>query len=156
MNKSQTDMIAVMPAKAGIQPLKRLFTISSIFNLKVAKTGLKIVRASLLIFPAVIMLGLLPVRIPHAQQEQPSSGEQVAVCMIELEHADAENLASVLKPFLSPQGSIVAYAPTNTLIIKDRASIVDRLAEIIKGKPCTPAAPPPKVNLKPGLDKGLP
>lgn len=116
----------------------------------------KMARAVILIFAAVIMLGLLPVRITHAQQEQPSSGERVVVCMIELEHADAENLASVLKPFLSPQGSIAAYAPTNTLIIKDRASIVNMLAEIIKGKPCTPVVPPPESNMKPGLDNGLP
>jgi len=58
--------------------------------------------------------------------------------MIRLEHADAEHLASVLRPFLSAQGSLSAYAPTNTLIIKDRASIVNMLAEIIKGKPCAP------------------
>jgi general secretion pathway protein D len=102
------------------------------------------------------MLGLLAVQITHAQQKQPSLEERVVVCMIRLEHADAENLASVLKPFLSPQGSIVAYAPTNTLIIRDRASIVDMLAEIIKGKPCTPAVLPPESNMKPGLDKGLP
>lgn len=113
-------------------------------------------RASLLIFAAAIMLVLLPERIVHAQQAQCSSGEQVVVCMIELEHADAENLAAVLKPFLSPQGSIVAYVPTNTLIIKDRASIVDRLAQIIKGKPCTTDAPPPPGNTTPGLDKGRP
>jgi hypothetical protein len=31
MNKFQTDM-AAMPAKAGIQPLKRLFTISSMLE----------------------------------------------------------------------------------------------------------------------------
>jgi type II secretory pathway component GspD/PulD (secretin) len=121
-----------------------------------AKTGLKNVRASLLIFASAIMLVLLPERIVHAQQEQSSSGEQVVVCMIRLEHADAENLAAVLKPFLSPQGSIVAYAPTNTLIIEDRASIVDMLSEIIKGKPCTTDAPPPNGNTNPGLDKGRP
>ncbi|MEJ2169664.1 MAG: secretin N-terminal domain-containing protein [Desulfobacterales bacterium] len=116
----------------------------------------EMVRVVILIFAAVIMLGLLPVRSAHAQQQQPSSGEQVVVCMIKLEHADAENLAAVLKPFLSPQGSIAAYAPTNTLIIKDRASIVDMLAEIIKGKPCTTDAPPPHGNTNPGFDKGLP
>jgi type II secretory pathway component GspD/PulD (secretin) len=92
------------------------------------------------------MLVPLPMRIPLAQQMQTSSGERVVVCMIQLEHADAENLASVLKPFLSPQGSLVAYSPTNTLIIKDRASIVNMLAEIIKGKPCTPVAQPQDSN----------
>ncbi len=68
------------------------------------------------------------------------------VCMIQLEHADAEYLASVLKPFLSPQGSIVPYVHTNTLIIKDRASIVNMLAEIIKGKPCAPVSEQPEVE----------
>jgi type II secretory pathway component GspD/PulD (secretin) len=58
--------------------------------------------------------------------------------MIQIEHVDDEYLASVLKPFLSPEGSIVPYKTTNTLIIKDREPVVNMLAEIIKGKPCTP------------------
>jgi len=66
--------------------------------------------------------------------------------MIQLEHADAEYLASVLKPFLSPQGSIVPDVHTNTLIIKDRASIVNMLAEIIKGKLCAPVFEQPEVE----------
>jgi type II secretory pathway component GspD/PulD (secretin) len=97
---------------------------------------MKMVRVSLEISVTAIILMLLPLRSTQAQQTQTSSGERVVVCMIELEHADAEHLASVLKPFLSPQGSLSAYTPTNTLIIKDRISIVNMLAEIIKGKPC--------------------
>ena len=93
---------------------------------------------SRLIFVAAIILVQLPLQIPHAQQKQTISGEREVVCMIRLEHADAEHLASVLRPFLSAQGSLNAYSPTNTLIIKDRASIVNMLAEIIKGKPCAP------------------
>jgi type II secretory pathway component GspD/PulD (secretin) len=81
-----------------------------------------------------------------AQEKTIPSGERVIACMIQLEHADAEYLASVLKPFLSPQGSIVPDVHTNTLIIKDRASIVNMLAEIIKGKPCTPISQPSDVE----------
>ena len=62
------------------------------------------------------------------------------VCMIQLEHADAEYLASVLKPFLSPEGSLTPYKPTNTLIIKDREPVVNMLSEVIKGRPCTPTS----------------
>ncbi|MCP4624712.1 MAG: hypothetical protein GY850_14465 [bacterium] len=113
-------------------------------------------RASLIIFAAAIILMQLPLRSPQAQQTQTSSGERVVVCMIQLEHADAEHLASVLKPFLSPQGSLSAYAPTNTLIIKDRTSIVNMLAEIIKGKPCTPIAPAPPGDGATRLDQHLP
>ena len=40
--------------------------------------------------------------------------QRVIICMLPLEHADAEQLADVLAPFLSPQGKIAAYSPTNT------------------------------------------
>ena len=62
----------------------------------------------------------------------------MVVCMIQLEHADAEHLAAVLRPFLSPDGSLTPYTPTNTLIIKDRQPVVNMLSEIIKGRPCSP------------------
>ena len=93
----------------------------------------------------VLILVLLFTGFAFAQQGKKVGG-RIIVCMIQLEHADAEYLASVLKPFLSPQGSIVPYVHTNTLIIKDRASIVNMLAEIIKGKPCTPIPEQPEVE----------
>jgi type II secretory pathway component GspD/PulD (secretin) len=52
-----------------------------------------------------------------------------------LDYADAEYLASILRPLLSKEGTVVAYRPTNSLIIKERASLVKRLVEIIKGVP---------------------
>lgn len=70
------------------------------------------------------------------QSKNPSGG-RIVVCMIQLEHADAEHLASVLKPFLSPEGSLTPYKPTNTLIIRDRVEVVDMLTEIIKGRSCS-------------------
>ena len=60
--------------------------------------------------------------------------ERVIICMLPLEHADAEQLADVLAPFLSPQGKIVTYSPTNTLIIKDQPTVVRMLIKVIKGK----------------------
>ena len=53
--------------------------------------------------------------------------------MVPLEHADAEQLADVLAPFLSTQGKITAYSPTNTLIIKDQPEVVKMLIKVIKG-----------------------
>ena len=58
-----------------------------------------------------------------AQKAKPVGGRMV-VCVVQLEHADAEYLASILKPFLSPEGSIVPYVTTNVIIIKDRQSTV--------------------------------
>ena len=59
--------------------------------------------------------------------------ERVIVCLLPLEHADAEQLAVTLAPFLSPQGKISAYSPTNTLIIKDQPQVVKMLIKAIKG-----------------------
>jgi general secretion pathway protein D len=60
-------------------------------------------------------------------------GDPIVIQVIELDYADANQLAAVLTPLLSPEGSIVAYSRTNSLIIKDRASNVKRLVELIKG-----------------------
>ena len=60
--------------------------------------------------------------------------ERVIICMLPLEHADAELLTDVLAPFLSPQGKIAAYSPTDTLIIKDQPSVVRMLIKVIKGR----------------------
>ena len=60
--------------------------------------------------------------------------ERLIFCMVPLEHADAEQLADVLAPFLSSQGKIKAYSPTNTLIIEDQPEVVKMLIKVIKGK----------------------
>lgn len=59
----------------------------------------------------------------------------MVIQVIHLDYADAECLASVLAPLLPMDGRIVAYRPTNTLIIKGRASLVKTLVKIIKGRP---------------------
>ena len=93
-------------------------------------------RAYLIFVLVLIFLPVLP-DSTAAQKDKTPTGRLV-VCMIQLDHADAEHLATVLKPFLSPDGSLTPYAPTNTLIIKDRQAVVNMLSEVIKGKPCTP------------------
>jgi type II secretory pathway component GspD/PulD (secretin) len=55
------------------------------------------------------------------------------VQVIHLDYADAEHLASVLAPLLSKDGRVVAYGPTNSLIIRDRASLVKDLVKIVQG-----------------------
>jgi hypothetical protein len=53
------------------------------------------------VFP-ILLLVLLPPGFSPAQEKTIPSGERLIVCMIQLEHADAEYLTFVLKPFLSP------------------------------------------------------
>ena len=67
-------------------------------------------------------------------QEPVPADDPVVMRIIKLEYAKAAQVADTLAPFLSPQGRIMAYTPTNSLIIKDRQSIVSDLVRIIKGR----------------------
>ncbi|MGD9286946.1 MAG: secretin N-terminal domain-containing protein [Desulfobacterales bacterium] len=82
------------------------------------------------------ILALVFAGVPTAETKKTPGGRMV-VCLIQLQHADAEYLASVLKPFLSQEGSLTPYKATNTLIIRDREPVANMLSEIIKGRPCT-------------------
>ena len=69
-----------------------------------------------------------------AASQSPSLPEnQIILCLLPLDHANAEELAAVLIPFLSSSGTIAPYTPTNTLIIKDKTSIVRMLIKAVKG-----------------------
>ena len=87
-----------------------------------------------LIFAATIILLTLIYPGYSVSQNAGPRDDPIVIQMVELEHADAEELATVLRPFLSKDGSITAYAPTNILIIKDRKSTVEALLRVIKGK----------------------
>jgi len=93
-------------------------------------------RPFLIIF--IILTLILALHSLSMAQKAKQIGGHMVVCIIHLEHADAEYLVSVLKQFLSPEGSIVPYVTTNVIIIKDRQPVVDMLTKLIKGKPCTP------------------
>lgn len=82
---------------------------------------------------AKILLLLIFLSMANAERLY-SYQELFIICMLPLEHADAEQLTDVLAPFLSPQGKIAAYSPTNTLIIKDQPSVVRMLIKVIKGR----------------------
>jgi len=89
-----------------------------------------VLRFSRLLF--LLLLGLLCTLSAYAQEPR-SRREPIIIHVIQLDYADAEHLASVLAPFLSKEGRIVPHTPTNSLIIKDRKSVVEALVKIIKG-----------------------
>ncbi len=83
---------------------------------------------------ASIFSSLILIFSSHSYSQLPAPrNEPIVIKMVQLEHADAEELAEVLRPFLSKDGTITAYGPANTLIIKDRKSIVRELVKVIKG-----------------------
>jgi type II secretory pathway component GspD/PulD (secretin) len=76
-----------------------------------------------------VLFGIAATQYARAQENR------IIVCLLPLEHADAEQLVSVLSPLLSPQGIISAYPHANTIIIKDRESVVKMLVKAVKGRP---------------------
>ena len=84
---------------------------------------------------SLALVFLLTLNLHHfvyAQKQRPPR-DRVVIQVIQLDYADAENLAKVLAPLLSPEGRMVADSRTNSLIIRDRTSVVRRLLEVIKG-----------------------
>jgi type II secretory pathway component GspD/PulD (secretin) len=86
-------------------------------------------------FRLAILLSLLGLCGAAEGQSVAAQENRMIVCLLTLEHANAEQLVTVLSPLLSPNGTITAYAPTNTLIIKDSSSIVQMIVKAVKGKP---------------------
>ena len=84
-------------------------------------------------FSLLLCMTWLCLAPPVVYGQQAGSREPIVTKVIRLDHADAESLASVLRPLLTRDGVITAYAPTNTLIIRDRASLVRQLVKAIKG-----------------------
>lgn len=82
---------------------------------------------------SLITLLCLSVAISSTEAQPLTNDNQTIICLLTLEHADADQLVPVLSPFLSPLGKITAYVPTNTLIIKDRAAIVQKIVKVVKG-----------------------
>ena len=62
-----------------------------------------------------------------------SKKDPMVIQVMDLGYADCAEVASVLSPFLSAEGRISVYGRTNSLIIMDKASIVRRLVELVKG-----------------------
>ena len=61
------------------------------------------------------------------------SGDQYVTRLVPLQNVDANVLAtSVLAPLIPKTSNIVAYPPSNTLIITDTASNIERLVQIIR------------------------
>jgi len=79
----------------------------------------------------VLLVSLASLECSEAQARA-SRGDPIVIKVVKLDYADADELATVLTPLLSPEGRIVAYSRTNSLVIKDRASIVGRIAKVIK------------------------
>lgn len=90
---------------------------------------------------AAVPAGAVTKIVPEANAKQdavpftPGSGDGVDALVtqvVTLNHVAAAQLVPILRPLVPPQGHLAAYAPSNTLIISDRAGNIGRLMEIVK------------------------
>lgn len=71
--------------------------------------------------------------IPTRTSTQPvTPQDQLVTQLIPLTYADAEEIKRLFTPMVSKTSLIVAYAPTNTLIVTDVLSNIQRLIKILK------------------------
>lgn len=70
--------------------------------------------------------------VPVAGPDNDARGDQVITEVIPLENVPAAQLVPILRPLIPQQGHMVAYPPSNALIVSDRAVNIQRLVEIIR------------------------
>jgi general secretion pathway protein D len=73
----------------------------------------------------------LPTAI-DGQRPPSATSDEFVTQLIPLEHADANEIRALLTPLVSKQSSLLAYPPTNTLILTDVSSNISRLLKIIR------------------------
>ncbi len=66
-----------------------------------------------------------------AYERDSREGDQLVTQVIKVENVPAAQLVPILRPLVPQQGHLAAYAATNTLIITDRSSNIQRLTDII-------------------------
>jgi len=59
-------------------------------------------------------------------------GDTIVTQLIPLQYIDANDMSEIVRNFLSSVGSPIPYAPTNTLILTDYASNINRILRIIR------------------------
>lgn len=70
--------------------------------------------------------------IPTLPDSRIAGTDMVATQIIPIHNVSAAQLVPILRPLVPQQGHLAAYPATNTLIISDRASNIERLVKIIQ------------------------
>ena len=61
-----------------------------------------------------------------------SGGEGIVTQLLPVTNAQVSDLLTVVKPLLSKDAEVIAYAPANTLIVTDTASNVKKISELVE------------------------
>lgn len=63
---------------------------------------------------------------------QPEKGDEFVTQLIPLQNVDVNNMLGIIQPLVSANGLLAAYTATNTMIIIDSASNIDRIIKILR------------------------
>jgi len=75
----------------------------------------------------------LPVPVIETLKELKSKKpDDLITRVIRVEHVPASMLVPILRPLVPSTGQLQAYAPSNTIVISDRAANIERLIKVIK------------------------
>jgi len=77
-----------------------------------------------------------------------TSGERIVTQVIPLRYESAAQLVTVLRPLISPNNTIAAYAPNNAIIVTDYADNLKRIDRIIASLDQPPAGEPMLVSVR--------
>jgi general secretion pathway protein D len=65
-------------------------------------------------------------------EEKAPDSDRLITRLVSLEYVDPDEMVKIMKPLMSRQSKVDAYAPTNTLILTDTSSNISRLVRIVK------------------------
>ena len=68
----------------------------------------------------------------YVNREHVLAEDEMVTHVIDIKNGSAQQLTAVLRPLVAQSGQLAAYAPSNSLIISDRAANVSRLERIIE------------------------
>ena len=78
------------------------------------------------------LIKIVPDAIASREAGLVSSGpDGVLTRLIPVRHVGAQELANLLRPMLAPEAQLVAHPDSNTLVLSDRASAAERLAQVV-------------------------
>ena len=72
------------------------------------------------------------IAVPTVTRGSETAGDEVVTRVIPVQNVAVAQLVPILRPLVPQQGHLAAYPPTNVLIISDRASNIDRMADLVR------------------------
>ena len=73
-----------------------------------------------------------PLPVVDDGDEFGAKSDELITRVIRVEHVPVAQLVPILRPLIPNNGQLQAYGPSNTLLISDRASNIERVIEVIK------------------------